>query len=247
MSGLMALVGGREHTHGCEAIDQSILAAARTPTPLVAVVPLASSLRTRARTVGRAVGWWEHLGASAIVTSPDPATARRQLDAADVIVLTGGVPDRLERRLCGTPIGAHVVARWRAGAHLVGSSSGAMIMAAWRQTVRPPFAVRPGLDLLPDTAIAPHHGLTVPRWVAATRARTHPHLTIIGIDDMTALVGRHDTFHVMGVGAVTIRRGTWQRRYAGGEQVDLAAHGVHVTEPLPEASTRPHLTAVPRG
>lgn len=227
MTGLLALLGGREHHPGCEAIDRAILAAVPSSAARVAIVPMASSLRTRARTVGRAVGWWEHLGATPIVASPDPGTARRQLDAADVIVLTGGVPDRLGRRLCDTAIGDHVVARWRDGASLVGSSSGAMILAAWRQTVRPPFAVRTGLGVLPDTAVAPHHDLTIPRLVAATRARTHPHLTIIGIDDMTALVGRHGSFHVRGVGGVTVRRGTWQRRYPEGARVDLVVDTDH--------------------
>lgn len=240
MTGMLALLGGREHHPGCEAIDRAVLAAVPTSTPRVAIVPMASSLRTRARTVGRAVGWWEHLGADPLVTSPDPATAQHQLDVADVIVLTGGVPDRLERRLCDTAIGEHVVARWRDGAGLIGSSSGAMILAAWRQTVRPPFAVRAGLGLLPDTAVAPHHDLTVPRLVAAARARTHPHLTIVGIDDMTALVGRHGSFDVRGVGGVTVRRGTWQRHYTQGARVDLAVdEGTAANRASAEAHARP--------
>lgn len=251
MSGLLALIGGREHHPGCEDIDQAVLVAARTSSPRVVIVPMASSLRTRARTVGRAVGWWDHLGATTIVASPDPETARRQLDSADVIVLTGGVPDRLERRLSDTSVGEHVVARWRAGASLVGSSSGAMVLAAWRQTVRPPFAVRTGLGLLPDTAVAPHHDLAIPRLVATTRARTHPHLTIVGIDDMTALVGRDGTFHVRGAGGVTVHRGTWQRRYRQGARVDLvvdrgSAAGLSVAGPVhAQPEQRPSLVHVP--
>ncbi len=231
MTGIMALVGGREHNPGCETIDQAVLAATRAVAPRVAIVPLASSMRTRARTVGRAVEWWDGLGVATVVVGPEPDQARRLLDTADVIVLTGGVPDRLHRRLRAWRTGEQVVARWRAGAALVGSSSGAMVLAAWRQTVTVPFAVRPGWGLLPGTAVAPHHELGFPRAVATVRARTHPHLTILGIDEATALVGREGRFQVLGTGAVTLHRGTWQRRYGAGEWVDLARHGVMMDEP----------------
>ena len=226
MTGLLALLGGREHGPGCEPIDRMVLEATGRPDPLVAVVPLASSLRTRARTVGRAVGWWDDLGATTVVAGPDPEATRRLLDRAEIVVLPGGVPDRLHHRLLGGGLGTHLVARWQAGVHLVGSSSGAMVVGSDRQTVRPPFAVREGFGLLPNVAVAPHHELTVPRSVAAWRARTHPHTVIVGIDEATGLVGRDGDFQVLGQGTVTVRRGAWVRVHHSGERIDLRRLGI---------------------
>lgn len=225
MTGVLALVGGREHTPGCEPIDLAVLEATAVDDPVVAVVPLASSLRTRARAVGRAVAWWEGLGAHVVVAPPEPGRVASVLAAADVIVMTGGVPDRLFRQLVRSRTGDLIVDRWRAGAALVGSSSGAMVVGSMRQSVRPPFAVRPGFGLLPDVAVAPHHELAVPRRVAAARAWTHPHVIILGIDEATGLVGRDGGFAVHGVGCVTVRRGTWQRSWTAGSRVDLGALG----------------------
>lgn len=133
-------------------------------------------------------------------------------------------------RPAGTRIGQHIVQRWRSGAGLAGSSSGAMVMAAWRQSTRPPFAVHPGFGLLPDVAVAPHHELRVPGAVAGLRARTHPHLVIIGIDEATGLVGRHGRFQVLGVGQVTVRRGTWRRSSTPGSVLELDRFGVRLRE-----------------
>lgn len=241
MTGLLGLIGGREHGPGCDATDRRVLAAVPHADPVVAVVPLASSLRTRARTVGRAVGWWEHLGATTVVTGPDLRATRRLLHRADVIVLTGGVPDRLHQRLVGSGIDADVVARWRAGTHLVGSSSGAMVLAGVRQSVRPPFGVLPGLGLLPATAVAPHHELGLPRAVATWRTRTHPHTLIVGIDEATGLVGRAGSFEVFGPGRVIARRGSWQRTYRSGDQLDLVRLGA----PAPPGPVRADPAAFP--
>lgn len=223
MTGVLALVGGREHTPGCEPIDRAVLASTDVADPVVAVVPLASSLRTRARAVGRAVGWWEDLGAQVLVAPPETDRVAAVLGVADVIVMTGGVPDRLFRNLVRSRTGDLIVMRWRAGAALVGSSSGAMVVGALRQSVRPPFAVHPGFGLLPGVAVAPHHELGVPRRVAAARAWTHPHATILGLDEATGVVGRDGAFDVHGVGCVTVRRGTWRRSWAAGSRIDLGA------------------------
>lgn len=225
MTGLLSLVGGREHTPGCEPIDRHLLAATRTSRPVVTVVPFASSLRTRARTVGLAVGWWERLGAEVLVAAPESSGAVRSVGAADVVVLTGGVPDRLHRRLDDHVVWQAIRDAWLRGAHLTGSSSGAMVAAAWRQSVRPPFAVRPGLGLVADLAVAPHHDLALPRAVASWRAHTHPHLVIAGIDERTALVGCDGRFEVRGTGTVTLRRGRWSRTLRHGDRYVLPGRG----------------------
>lgn len=239
MTGLLAVVGGNEHTPGCESIDNQLLKAADGPTPVVAVITLAASARTRARVVGLAIEWWEHLGATVLVAPPEPVPAIETIDRADIVVLTGGIPDRLYRRLLGSPLWHRIVERWTDGAHLSGSSSGAMVLAAWRQSVRLPFGVAPGFGLLPSVAVAPHHDLPVPRTVASWRARTHPHVIIVGIDARTGLIGRPPTFEVRGRGRVTVRRGSWQRSLGRGEVLELPFGATPVPAPVAGRDQRP--------
>lgn len=237
MSGALALVGGSEHTPGCEPIDRALLGATGACRPVVAVLPFASSLRTRARTVGRAIDWWTAMGAVPLVAAPETGQRSAVVEHADLIVLTGGVPDRLHARLLGTPLWAQVVARWSAGAALSGSSSGAMLLASARQSVRPPFRVVPAAGLVPGTAVAPHHQRTVPRALATWRTRTHTHLTILGLEDATALVaapgGTGTGWQVLGAGQLTVRRGASARRYRRGDAVAPESLGLWPPAPTP--------------
>lgn len=234
---LLALVGGGEHRPGCEPIDQHLLDATPPGRPIVAVVPFASSLRTRARAVGQAIEWWEALGADVLVAGRDAPSAIGAISSADVVVLTGGVPDRLAARLAGSPVLRAIVARHRAGAHVAGSSSGAMVLGAARQAVRPPFGLLPAAGLVPGVAVAPHHQRPSVARLARIRSRSHPHLVLLGIDDRTGLVGHGDTWVVRGVGAVTVARGTWVRTYGSGDVVRLPV-------PRPTSVTGTRLVAV---
>lgn len=230
--GPIALIGGSEHLPGCEAIDRWLLAASGSARPVVTVVPLASSIRTHGRAVERARSWWRAFGVEAVIAGPTAAARDRSIERADIIVLTGGVPDRLYARLHGSVIWQLILERWRQGTALSGSSSGAMVMASHRQSVRPPFRVAPGFGLITNAAVAPHHELNVPRRVAARRARQFPGLVIIGVDERTALIRtRSDEFRVVGSGGVTIRKDQTVDHYPRGSVVDLAAYGTGTLVP----------------
>jgi peptidase E len=241
VTGLLALLGGGEHTVGCEAVDAHLLTQVDSPRPVVTIVPLAAGPRARARTVSLAVTWWKQLGATVVVAPRAINGALQAVDEADIVVLPGGMPDRLHGRLVGTPLWHRIVDRWRQGTHVSGSSSGAMVLGRWRQSVLPPFALQTGFDLVPSVAVAPHYDQPVPRAFAAWRARTHPRLTIVGIDERTALVGREGSFRVFGVGGVTVRRHlalqTWQ-----------AGEGLVLSDVLgqPVQSNRERFTSGPR-
>lgn len=235
MSGALALIGGSEHTPGCEPVDRALLGATGAARPVVAVLPFASSLRTRARTVGRAIEWWTAMGAVPLVAAPETEERSAVVEHADLVVLTGGVPDRLHARLLGTPLWSQIVARWTAGAALSGSSSGAMLLGSARQSVRPPLRVIPAAGLVPGTAVAPHHQQTVPRALASWRTRTHTHLTILGLEDATALVAlpaaTGPTWRVLGAGELTVRRGASARVYRHGDAVAPESLGLWPSTP----------------
>ncbi|MEX0593085.1 MAG: Type 1 glutamine amidotransferase-like domain-containing protein [Nitriliruptoraceae bacterium] len=230
--GPIALIGGCEHLPGCEAIDRWLLAATGAQRPVVTVVPLASSIRTHGRAVERARRWWRELGVEAVIAGPTAAERDRSIERADIIVLTGGVPDRLYARLAGSATWDLILERWRQGAALSGSSSGAMVMASHRQSVRPPFKVRPGFGLIANCAVAPHHELSVPRWVAERRAVQLPGIAIIGVDERTALIRtRSDEFRVVGSGGVTILNDQRSEHFPHGTVVDLTPYGCRTVVP----------------
>ena len=210
--GPVVLLGGGEHRRPCAAIDHWILERVGRPRPRVAVIPAASSTATLPPTAALARTYWSALGARATVVQASSTCTMQHdaLAAADVVVLTGGVPGRLIAALGASPVWDIVLDRWRAGAVLSGSSAGAIALFAWRLALRVPNPLRvvPGLGPLDGHVCVPHFDRFVGRhparrrWVQATTRRLAG-LGIVGIDEATALVvdGRH--LHVLGHGAVT--------------------------------------------
>jgi hypothetical protein len=222
VTGLVSLLGGGEHTSGCEAVDAHLLAQVGKPSPVVAIFPLACGPYALPRTTSMAVAWWKALGATVLVAPRAVHGALLTVDEADIVVLPGGMPDRLHRRLAGSTLLLRIVERWRQGTHVSGSSSGAMVLGTWRQSVLPPFRMEAGFDVIRSVAFAPHYNQPGPRAIASWRARTHPHVTIVGIDERTALVGRDGVFDVLGVGGVTVRRQRWVQTWQVGDRLELS-------------------------
>ena len=194
MNGPVALVGGAEHTAGCEPADRLLLRACGVRRPAVAVLLAASPDRRRAFKRAEAEGWWSRLGAHprcAFAGEANPLEQAAALIAhADLIVLTGGRPWLLWRRLLDTPLGERVHDRWRQGVPVSGSSAGAMVLAASAWSLRPaaPLTPCPGLGLVPDLLVAPHAGRHgVDRWARRTQS-AHPDLEVVGIPDRTTLL-----------------------------------------------------------
>ena len=194
MTGVVALLGGREHTDGMQAADRLLLRMSGMRHPEVAVLLAASPERRRACKRDEAEQWWAGLGARArcaFAGEPNPhERAAALLADADVIVLTGGRPWLLHRRLHTTPLGGMLRARFSEGVPIAGSSAGAMALAghAWSLDPLRPLRPRHELGLVPGTLIAPHagrHGINT--WAALTQA-AHPELEVVGIPDQTAVM-----------------------------------------------------------
>jgi cyanophycinase-like exopeptidase len=122
----------------------------------------------------------------------DPGLAA-QIDGAGLIYLSGGDPHFLAGTLRGTAVWAAIEAQWRAGAALAGCSAGAMAMTAWVPSVkRLGLSPDPGLALLPHLRVIPHFdrmaGL-MPDFVTRVLLHAPDGVTVLGIDEDTALVG----------------------------------------------------------
>ena len=231
MTGLLALLGGQEHTEGCQPIDRRLLAEARRDKPSVTVVLAATTPRRRAFKINEALTYWGGLGVAvqfALAGGPDETPrALNALADPDLVVLTGGHPWLLHARLDTSPVRRRILELWRRGVPVSGSSAGAIALCEWRQCLRPPHPLRlvRAFGFVAGTAAAPHYdryGLN--RWVAQV-SRRHPRLQILGLTDRTALVGRDGHYAVYGQRAITIVQGPSVAAFAPGAsvEVDLAA------------------------
>lgn len=218
--GPIVLLGGGEHRRPCVAIDRWILERVGHPRPRVAVIPAASTAATLPSTAALARSYWSALGVHVRVVVPSRTCTSQHDDAlaaADVVVLTGGVPGRVITALGASPVWDAVLDRWRAGAVLSGSSAGAIALFAWRLALRVPnpLLVVPGLGPLDGHVCVPHFDRFVGRHPARRRwaqaaTRRLAGLGVVGIDEATALVVDGPRMHVLGQGAVTfVDRDGW--------------------------------------
>lgn len=229
--GPLALLGGGEHRPACTPIDRWLLDATGRAVPRVVVVPVAAPRATLPSTAALARTWWYRLGAATQVVVPGRVPLQASLEAiadADVLVLPGGVPERLISALAASPVAEAILDRWRAGAALSGSSAGAMTLFSWRLRIASarPLQLAPGLGALDGHVAVPHFDRFIGssavgrRFAERSRRRLHG-LAVLGLDESTALVVQGGRARVLGAGAVTIGDGRSWRVHSPGQEVDI--------------------------
>jgi cyanophycinase-like exopeptidase len=243
-NGPIALLGGGEHRDGTRPIDRWLMEATGASKVKVAVLPVASSARKMPSTAALARSYWRSLGAAVSFVVPEPGrqvSTIDGLDDPDIIVLTGGFPDRLISSLGISPLWDRVLALWQTGAALTGSSAGSMAMFDWRLRLLPPrpFELIPGLGPLSGYVSLPHYDRYVaahPRRQAWLHRLAHGFRGhgIVGIDEATALAGRSGDYHVLGRGAVTVLEDHRWTTHPSGARVPLDLLGA-----TPAAETPP--------
>lgn len=225
--GPLALIGGMEHTTGCEEIDRELMRLRGVAKPKVAVLPVASSARRRPGAVRTATRYWTRLGAEVnVVASPRTAGVERALETLgepDIIVLPGGHPERISSALAGSVVWDRIVQLWKEGAGLSGSSAGSMELCEYRCSLRPPlpFSLVPGLGLLKGCVSAPHFNtFGMHRWGAMV-ARRFKGLLLLGLDERTGIVGRGGDFTVQGQNTVTLIKDGRSTTYRSGARLEI--------------------------
>lgn len=228
-AGPVALLGGHEHRHATEAIDRALLDQLGVAGPRVTVLPVASLPRQVGMVAALARNHWTGLGATVRIALPAASRAQQALEAvadADVIVLPGGVPNRLVAALGASPVWDLALRRWRDGAALSGSSAGAMSLFAWRLRLYPPHPLDlvPGLGPFDGWVAAPHFSRFRAQLWATPLARRFGGLGVLGLDEGTAIVGRNGRFTVVGDGALTLIEHGGMTVHHAGAQLDLDLH-----------------------
>jgi len=211
MTGLLALVGSGEYLPEMSEIEQQLLDGGTR----YVQIPTAAALEGDDR-----LGYWielgrkaaERLGATPITVAPrnrdeanDPDLVTRVANA-DLIYLSGGNPTFLADTLRDTALWHAIVAEFERGCSIAGCSAGAMIMGGWIPSLRNREAPgHQGLGLMPMVSVIPHFDRFLPRIgtsLAKLALKPPEGVELIGIDELTALVGTPESMTVIGKGAV---------------------------------------------
>jgi cyanophycinase-like exopeptidase len=180
---------------------------------------------------------WHELGAAAArrldveqvvvpvvdrATAQDPAVAAL-VDGAGLVYLSGGSPPYLAATLRGSRVWAAIELAWHAGAALAGCSAGAMALTARapdpRDPQRPP---EPGVGAVPHLQVLPHFdrlARRIPARALRELLSAPPGVTVLGIDEQTALVGGPERWEVQGHRSVWVFVGDREKEHAPGSMI----------------------------
>jgi cyanophycinase len=188
--GLVALVGGAEWREGCT-FDAELWE--RSGAAEVLVLPTAAAYEHPQRAVDTARAWFERIGAPVHglmvlgrSDAEDPANAGA-VRSARMIYLGGGSPLHLRSVLKESAVWDALVAAWRSGAAVAGSSAGAMVLGDPMVDPRG-GALTLGLGLLPGIAVLPHSDLWSQDKARRTVQLATGDLRIAAVDERTALI-----------------------------------------------------------
>ena len=224
--GLLALVGGDEFHPGNEPHDRLLAAAARDAMPAYVVATAAGRSRPELA-VRQATLWFQQFGLQVTELPVYTKAQGRDIAIAEACAhggffyIAGGDPGLVAGVLRGSPVGDAIIAAWRNGAPLAGSSAGAMALCAYtleRKTFPGHVERRavPGLAVVPESALLPHHDTFGHKWLPSARAAL-PDATLIGIDERTCALWDSGTWQCLGAGTVTVyRHDEAPRRHAAG-------------------------------
>jgi cyanophycinase-like exopeptidase len=231
--GPLALVGSGEYLPEMAEIEGALIAGrpARYVQLATAAVPDGPPVVERWHNLGRAQA--ERLGVEAVILEvndrkdADDAAIADQVKGAGLVYLSGGHPAYLAETLRGTLVWEAIVSAWRGGSALAGCSAGAMAFSSWVPSLRHPReGGTEGLGLLPHLRVIPHFdafAARIPDMVTRFLLPHDPSVTVLGIDEETAIVGGPSLWTVKG------RSSVWRLNADGREQI---VSGTSVTTPL---------------
>jgi cyanophycinase len=225
MAGPLMIIGGAEDKLRRRRILKEFVAAAGGLDARIVVIPTASSLGPEIVDVYEALFRAE---GAAEVTEVRPHTREeaadeelvKRIEEATGVFMTGGNQLKLSSIVCGTPVGAAIVAAHARGVAVAGTSAGASIqsshMVAFGVGGATPkqrmTQVAAGLGLLQSTVIDQHFDQRNRYGRLLMIVAQSPSLLGLGVDEDTAAVvetqadadGSHEVLRVIGRGSVTI-------------------------------------------
>ena len=196
----------------------------------IAILPTAAAPDHNHERAGRnGLRWFSSLGASRVdvipiinkATADDPALAER-VRRARLLYMLGGFPGYVAKTLSGSLAWQAALDAYKDGAVMGGSSAGAMVLC---QHLYDPERgqVVPGLDLVPNACVLPHHNAFGKSW-APRLAESLPEAILVGIDEQTGILGDPmGAWNVYGAGQVTLYHLGTVRTYSRDDAFTLPA------------------------
>lgn len=228
MTGVLYLNGGDEFHPGNEPQDELLRDAAGDRPALILATAAADAPETAVRSAQR---WFGGLGLAVRelrVRTRSEAVSREMASAAagaGLFYIVGGDPGRVAKVLRRSVVWDAIVAAWRGGAALAGSSAGAMALCEWT-LVRHSFPGHtrrrpdPALGLVPGTAVLPHYNTFGERWIPSAQETLGADTLLIGLDERTAAVWSSGDWRAFGAGAVTLVRGDSRVSFEPGAAIE---------------------------
>jgi cyanophycinase len=144
--------------------------------------------------------------------------AAERIAGAGGVFLSGGNPGHLVESLRSTPVWEAIIAAWADGAALAGCSAGAMAMSA----TLPHFRTSGGeaLGLLDTISVIPHYDRFGKMMKPVVRLHDRS-VTVVGIDENTAMYGGPEIWTVYGKGAVHVSRDHGVEVYRAGDRLQI--------------------------
>jgi cyanophycinase len=227
--GTLALVGSGEYLPPVDPLDRWLIDRLGEPAR-IACLPTAAGTEGDER-----IRYWCDLGVSHFTrlgadqvealwivdraSALDPAMVER-VAAANFVYLSGGKPAYLYNTLAGTPVWEAILGVLARGGVVAGCSAGAMIFG--ERVPNAPFFTggQPAFGLLQGVFVIPHFD-EIPRLMLEGMRLLAGKLAVVGVEGSTALVCGPDGLRVEGQGAVSLIADGVERRYAGGEKIEL--------------------------
>jgi cyanophycinase-like exopeptidase len=227
--GPIALVGSGEYLPVLEHVERQLLEG-RPPRFVqiaTAAAPEGPASLARWHALGRASA--ERLGVHQVVLpvvdriSADDEELASLVDGAGLVYLSGGNPPFLAATLRDTAVWRAIEAAWQGGAALAGCSAGAMALTAHVPDIRHPLrSAEVGLSAVPHVRVLPHFDRLagwLPDLILRIVTDRPDDVTVLGIDEDTALVGGPVEWRVEGRQSVWVLTSSGRTEHPAGSTV----------------------------
>lgn len=240
----IAAYGSGEFQPWAEDVDRVVLAKATTGDGSVVIFPTASApegAEVFDKWARMGLDHYENMGVAARVSGLKARADAfsedhlAQLENASMYYFSGGNPAYLADTLRDSPLWSAIVDGINSGVAISGCSAGACIMGDvapdstadrdFASGVWPSHWYSSGLSILPEVMFGPHWDAMdgwIPGITNFIRKEVPDNITLLAIDENTAIIGDIDNFTVYGVGKVEVAPGgTPEATYGAGDTFSL--------------------------
>jgi len=222
--GTLLLEGGAEFGGAMREPDICAIELAGGKHASIRIIPTAAAPdKNHLRAGNNGIRWFMSLGATNVEPvllineeSANDQEIAETLRASKLIYILGGFTHYLAQTLKDSLAWDSVLAAYKDGAVIAGSSAGAMVMCEYYFDPQRGQVER-GLNLVPNACVLPHHNTFGKGWADKLKSLL-PDVPLLGIDEYTGMLTGGAAWQVLGGGAVTVHKGDDVSVYGRGQR-----------------------------